>query len=102
MPPEEMKRVLGGIVIGLKGERLSFVEVHDAKGQILTKTMYRDHLQYKGVIFPMKITSIRFEGEDKRVTEEISFFNPQFDVELPEDVKNFKTPVDVEIKEVRW
>jgi outer membrane lipoprotein-sorting protein len=100
-PPEQAGKSLGNAIVVLVENKLVFMELQNAKGKTLTNIAFNDHLQYRGTYFPLEITSVEFEDSDSTV-ETVVFHNPQFNVELPPEVINFKIPQGIEVEEIEW
>lgn len=100
-PPKQAKKVLGNTIIGLRKDKLVFVEVQDAKGRKLAKTTYHNHFQYGERFFPLEVTSVQYQ-KDSSIVEKVVYTNPQFNVAFPQEVVDFKVPKGIKIKEIRW
>ncbi len=96
-PPKQAKKVLGNTIIGMRKDRLVFVEVQNARGKRLVKTTYHNHFQYGDRFFPLEVVSTHYQ-KNSSIVEKIVYANPQFNVVLPQEVLNFKVPLDIEVK----
>ena len=67
----------------------------------MLKSSYEKHLDYGEYSFPMEISTIILMGEDT-VFEEITYKNLHSGDSLPEEVKDFKIPKDIEMREIKW
>ena len=100
-PPQKAKKVLGNIIVGLEKDKLIFVEMENAKGKKLAKIIFGNHFQHGDIFYPLEIISIKYQ-KNSSTTESVIYDYPQFNIELPEEVVNFKIPDDVEVEEIEW
>lgn len=100
-PPEKTKNVLGNIIVGMVEDRIAFTEMLNAKGKKIARATYADCFSYNGHFFPLTVSSTQWLAKET-TSEEISYREPQFDVELPEEVTGFQIPDSVAVKEVKW
>ena len=100
-PPKQAKKFLGNTVTGLAKDRLVFMEVQDAEGKRLVRTTYHKHVKHGEAFFPLEVVSVQHQ-ENGSVVEKIAYANPQFDVALPQEVMNFRIPMDAEVTEIKW
>lgn len=81
--------------------RIISSEIKKMDGEFILKSSYEKHLDYGGCSFPMEInTMILMDGDT--VFEKILYRNLKSGDSLPEEIKNFKIPEDIETREVRW
>lgn len=101
LPPEKAKRMLGPVLIGMINDRISFMEVRNGKGKIIGRLNYGDYRKVSDVWLPLKISAFRVWGRDTTF-ETVTYSNPRMNVNLPQEVIDFKIPEDTEVREVRW
>lgn len=100
-PPAKVKKTVGPIIIGMVNDQVGFVEMQNSKGKTIGKISYADYLKIGNVMLPMKVSAIRYLGKDTTY-ETVYYSNPQLNVQLPDEVINFRIPEGTEIKEVSW
>jgi hypothetical protein len=100
-PPKRGAKVLGQFVLGIEENRLVYAEVMRTDGTTLTRTRCRNHVQHGATHFPLEIISKTDVDADSTI-ERVQFFNPEFDVTLPEEVSDFEIPSDVMIEQIKW
>ncbi|MCK4576731.1 hypothetical protein KAU34_10010 [candidate division WOR-3 bacterium] len=100
-PPKKASRILGDFTLVYVSGKISYAEFKKPNGSTLSKSHYSNHIQYGEYYFPLEIFTVRYSKADSTV-EKITYINPQFNVELPEEVVGFKIPQDVIIEEIEW
>ncbi|HEC78904.1 MAG TPA: hypothetical protein ENI34_07155 [candidate division WOR-3 bacterium] len=78
-----------------------YVELKRKDGTPICTSRYGEHLKYGDYYFPLEISTVYYEDGDSTI-EKIKFFNPGFNIELPETVLNFKPPPGVKIEKIPW
>ena len=99
-PPAAAVKSLGSFLLEYQANRLVRVELNDPRGQLVSRTLFRNHQPYGNIDFPGEILSERFQG--MKGTETVLFIEPRFNVELPAEAVNFSIPAGVSVKEVQW
>lgn len=100
-PPKKLAKVLGDFTLVHEGQRIIRAESRRADGTVSSRCLFTDHYPYGNTYFPLTIITKRFFETDTSV-ERISFANPRFDLELPQDTIYFSLPDDVTIEESEW
>ena len=100
-PPKQVKKALGNIIVGLSNDKLVLVEMHSPKRKKLARITFGSHFQYGNLFYPLEIVSVKYQ-KNSFTTEEVVYDNPQFNVELPQEVLNFKIPDSIEVEEIEW
>jgi hypothetical protein len=100
-PPANLSRVLGEATLEYEDNRLTRVEHKTAKGNVLSRAVFRQHVPIAGYAFPLDVSILY--GSPKGTTEErVVYTNPRFNVPLPVEIINFKIPEGVEVKDIVW
>ncbi len=98
-PPAKAAKAIGQTIIGLAHDRLVSVEVHDPKGNLISRVEYANFSDFNGTAFPLEMTVTRLQGK-ATVVEKTSYTKPVFNQPLPAEVANFHVPAGVPIKEL--
>ena len=93
--PPSINSVIDEVEIFLdkKGRITKLVEKKESK--ITMEARFSNYVEFMGFSYPLKI-SVR-----ARKTEKVFFSNPEFNLEIPEWVKNFKVPEGTKVKRVK-
>lgn len=100
-PPKNMAKNLGDVVLVYESNRLVSAEYKTPKGAPASKGTFGRHIPFGGYFFPLEI-SIESKYEGGSTTEKVAYVNPEFNGALPEDVRAFKLPPGVMVKDVEW
>ena len=100
-PPKKLSKVLRKLTLVHISNKLTYTELKGTDGTIISKSFYSDHIRYGAIYFPLKITTIRYIKTDS-IIEKVVYSNPQFNISLPQEITNFKIPLDAEVKEIKW
>lgn len=100
-PPKQVKKALGNIIVGLSNDKLVLVEMHSPKRKKLARITFGNHFQYGDIFYPLEVVSVKYQ-KNGSTTEKVVYDNPQFNVELPQEVLNFKIPDSIEVEEIEW
>ena len=102
-PPEKAKDKLGSIILGMQDDKLISAEIKNPKGQIIARSVYKNHKKYGIHYIPMIVTSSTY-GEKAKILqqEKIEYSNPQVNVESQDNLLNFTIPESIKVKVVKW
>lgn len=100
-PPEILSKVLGVFTLVYVSDKIVYGELKTSDGTIMSKSSYSNHIHYGTNFFPLKISTVRFTQSDSTI-ENITYTHPQFNIELPNEVINFKIPSDITVEEIEW
>jgi len=100
-PPKNLSKFLGEFILEFKDNKIIRVELRNAKGKTLSKSLYKNHILYGATYFPLEIFTIKYLKSGSTF-ERIVYRNPQFNSSLPQEVIDFKIPADIKVKEVKW
>ncbi len=102
-PPEKAKDKLGPVILGMRDDRLISAEVKNPKGHIIARSRYQKHSKIGANYIPMTVTSSTYDEKSEiHQHEQISYSNPQVNVDSPNAMLNFTIPESVEVKEIKW
>lgn len=100
-PPSQLSRVVGEATLEYSDSKLTRVEHKTARGNLLSRAVFGQHVPVSGYSFPLEVT-ISY-GSKQGVTEErVIYSEPRFDLPLPADIVNFKIPDGISVKDVVW
>ena len=100
-PDERVSRLIGNFILSYYDNKIIFTEAKDTAGKTITKVYYSNHIDYKNRYFPLDVKIFSYQSNGMTI-ENINYKNPIFNAELPDVIKNFKVPDDVEIKKVEF
>lgn len=100
-PPKPLGKRLGEFILAYEGERIIFAESRKPDGSLVSRAAFSDHYEHNGYYFPLEITTTRFSEQDSSV-ERVWFAEPLFNTTIPDDIKYFTIPPDVEVEESTW
>ncbi|TES92057.1 MAG: hypothetical protein E3J87_06280 [Candidatus Cloacimonadota bacterium] len=100
-PPKRLSKQLGNFILVYVSNKITYAESRKSDGSISSKSFYDNHITHGVNYFPLKISTVRYAEADSSL-ENIFYNNPQFNINLPDIVKNFKLPSDAEIKKIKW
>jgi outer membrane lipoprotein-sorting protein len=100
-PPGKAKKTMGPILVGMTEDRIAFMEMQNAKHRPIGRVTYTDYSDAGSLSLPLKVSARRYPGRDTTY-EDVTYSNPQSDVELPEEVLNFRIPDSITVKEIHW
>ncbi len=100
-PPEKTSKTLGKFTLEFIENKIAYVEAINAKGKIIAKSFYRNHLSYGANYFPLEITTVRYFDSDSTF-EKVTYTNPVFDKKFSSDSTDFKIPFEVKVEEIEW
>ena len=101
MPPEQLVSDAGMFTLKNLGDRIIQAELQDTAGNVISSSYFSDHVQHKTYYFPCDIKTYRYTDADTSF-EHIVFMKPQFNMNIPDSIVNFKLPPDVEIQQEEW
>ena len=100
-PPKALARMIREATLEYDGNKLTRVEYTTARGNLLSRAVFSQHVPVSGYQFPLRV-AIRY-GSAQGTTDEVAVYsNHRFNVPLPPDVQNFKIPKGVEVKDLVW
>lgn len=100
-PPGALARLIREAILEYEGNRLTRVEYTTARGNLLSRAVFSQHVPVSGYHFPLHV-AIRY-GSAQGMTDEVAVYsNPRFNAPLPAEVVNMKIPPGVEVKELVW
>lgn len=100
-PSGRLSKTVENLKLVYVNNKMISSEVKKTDGAIVLKSSYEKHLDYGEYSFPMEINTTILMGIDT-VFEKITYKNLHFNDSLPEEVKNFKIPKDIETREIKW
>lgn len=100
-PPQKRGKVLGEFMLIYVSNKIVYVELKNSEGTVMGKSFYENHIRYGAIYFPLQVSTTRYRETDS-TSEKVIYASPQFNTELPQEVKDFKIPLDAEIKEIEW
>jgi hypothetical protein len=100
-PPEGLPQDMGEFILTYVGRRLIKVESKNKDDIIKSISIYSGHYEFSGYYFPLEISTQRYNMTDTTF-EQITYSNPIFDHELPENIRNFRLPAETKIEEIEW
>lgn len=100
-PPKDLEKNVGEYIVAMKGKKIISTEVKNPDKKTIALTLYDNHIRYNNQFFPLKIESHYFL-DNTVTTEIIELENPDFDKPLPQNILNFKLPVNLDVKEIEW
>lgn len=100
-PSRRLSKTIENLRLVYVNNKIISSEVKKIDGEFMLKSSFERHLDYGEYSFPMEISTTILMGEDT-VFEKIMYKNLYFNDSLPEEVKNFKIPEDIETREIRW
>lgn len=100
-PPKKVSKVLGDFTLVYVSDKIVYAEFKKKDGEIMSKSLYSNHIRHGANHFPLEISTTRYIGADSTF-EKVLYSKPQFNTSLPLKVTNFKIPKDVQIKEIKW
>lgn len=102
-PPEKAKEKLGSIILGMQDDKLISAEIKNPKGQIIARSVYKNHRKLGNFFVPMTVTSNTYGDKSKVVQQEIiEYSNLKVNVDPKAEILNFTIPESVKIKVVKW
>jgi len=100
-PPKNLSKLLGEITLEYKENKLTRLEIRAPKGNLISQTLFKNHIIYGSIWFPLEISISRYLNSGPSF-EKVVYSNPQFNAPLPPEIVNFKIPANVKVKEVEW
>jgi len=100
-PPKNASKYLGEFSLEYQDNKIISSEIKDAKGNTISKSIYKNHIRYGSYSIPMEIYTIYYSNSH-RSFELIKFKNPHFNSPLPEEIINFKIPKKIKVEEIIW
>lgn len=101
IPPKNASKFLGEFSLEYQDNKLIFSEIKNAKGKIISKSFYKNHIRYGYYFLPMEI-SITYYSNSQPCSELVKFINPHFNSTFPQEVMDFKIPENTKVKEIIW
>jgi len=96
-PPKKLSKFLGEFILEFKDNKIIRVELKNPKGKTLSKSLYKNHILYDAIYFPLEISTVLYL-ELGSTFEKVIYKNPQFNSLLPKEIVDFKIPGDIEVK----
>jgi outer membrane lipoprotein-sorting protein len=100
-PPKILSKLLGKFALKYEDNKLIYTEIKDAKGEILSKTYFKNHIIFGATYFPLEVSIVK-NTRLSSTLETVIYKNPQFNSPIPQEIIAFKIPLDVKVKEVKW
>ncbi len=100
-PSGKLSETIENLKLIYVNNRIISSEIKKIDGEFMLKSSYEKHENHGEYSFPMEINTTILMDEDT-VFEKIIYKNLNFNDSLPEEVKNFKIPEDIEMREIRW
>lgn len=100
-PPAMAEKTFGSYRLNFVDDKIIYAELSDAEGNVTARSTYSDHLKFGAVWFPMMLRTVRYLESDS-TTEKVIYSNPQFNKELPAEIRDFHIPDNVNIIETEW
>jgi len=100
-PKKKTSRALGEFTLAYVSNKIVYAELKKRNGTIISKSFYKNHVQYGTTFFPLEIYTIRYMEKDSTF-EKIVYTDPQFDRPLPPEVTNFRVPANIDIEKISW
>lgn len=100
-PPNKLSKVMSNLILVYVADRIACSELKKTDGTTIIKSSFSNHIPYEGGYFPLQISMVRYMGADSTF-ERIIYRNPQFNISIPLEVRDFKIPSYVEIEEIEW
>jgi hypothetical protein len=100
-PPKELKGNLGEYHVSLLNDNITAIENFDNKGKLVLTTHYEVYKKFDGRNFPTKTITLIYT--EKAVNKEEAYFsNIHISKKISDEMRNFKIPKDVKIKNIDW
>lgn len=100
-PPKELKGNIGEYHVSLLNDLIASVENFDSKNKLITVTHFENYKIFDHKNFPTKTITLTYI--DKTVNkEEVYFSNISIINKIAPEIKNFKIPLDIKIKNIEW
>lgn len=100
-PPASLASHLSSATLEYEGNKLLRVEHKTARGNVLTRAVFGQHVPLSGYFLPLEV-SILYGSRAGSTEERVTYANPRFNHPLPPEVVNFEIPSGTEIKEIVW
>ena len=102
-PPEKQKDELGIIKLGERDDKFMSAEVKNPEGQLIARTLYRNHRKIGINYIPMQVTFRAYGVNSEALRyEKIFYCNPQANADPPNPMLSFTIPESVKVKEIKW
>lgn len=101
IPPEEAPDDVGDFHITYAGNTLISAQYLQKNGDIITETIYSNHIPYGAYAFPLQIEKIQFLEQDT-IEETVLYTDPEFNCELPDSIINFRLPAHIPVEYITW
>jgi outer membrane lipoprotein-sorting protein len=100
-PPQELRTTIDRILVVSQGGHPVSIEALDPKDGILFRVSYDDFKTIHGNVFPVQVTSVRYD-DGRKYSEVVRYYNQKVNEPLPLDIENFSIPEDADMKDVQW
>jgi outer membrane lipoprotein-sorting protein len=100
-PPKSLAKLLGEFFLVYCQGRIIRAESRTPKGAALSRCTFGNHFEFDEVFFPLQITAIRFFESDSSI-ESVTFSEPQFNCEIPQEIAHFTIPPTTDVEETEW
>lgn len=87
-------------ILGTKKNMIVSTESRNSKGELSSKTEFKNHIQFNNYFFPTEILS-KYYHKTGTSKERVTFSNIRFNGKIPDAILNFQVPSDAKVEEIQ-
>jgi len=100
-PPKNLSKLVGEAILEYDANKLMRIEHKTPKGNLLSRAVFKQHTPFSGYFFPLEVT-FSYRSNQDSAEEKVVYIRPQFNAPLPAEIKEFKIPPGVKVKDIEW